>query len=84
MIMPTTTAPSSELVTLRDGHSVPLAALQVLWGLEDRQFDITLTDTGKIRVRPASALTVADRLAIRLHRETLWTLVAASCEERVT
>ncbi len=82
--MATTTAPSSELVTLRDGHSVPLAALQVLWGLEDRQFDITLTDAGKIQIRPASALTVADRRAIRLHRETLWTLIAATREERVT
>ena len=80
--MVTATVPSSELVTLKSGLSVPLAALRVLWDLEDRQFDVSLTSAGKIRVCPASALTTADRDAITEYRETLRTLVVY-CDEVV-
>lgn len=82
--MSTTIAPSSELVTLRSGLAVPTMALRLLWDLEQRQFDVSLTSEGKIRVRPASALTLADRDAITEYRAVLRLLLASFCEEIVT
>ena len=72
----TTTSPVSELVSLRGGLVVPVAALRVLWALEERDFNIWLTDTGGLRVAPGSKLTTADRRAIAEHRDALRELVA--------
>ena len=71
-----TTSPVSELVVLRDGLAVPVEALRVLWTLEERNFDIWLTDTGGLRVAPGSKLTADDRAAIAEHRDALRELVA--------
>ena len=74
--MPTTMSPVSELVSLRGGLAVPVAALRVLWALEEREFNIWLTDTGGLRVAPGSRLTSDDRAAIAQHRDALCALVA--------
>ena len=66
----------SELVTLRGGVSVPVAALRVLWGLEERALDVRLAADGALLVGPAERLTPDDRAAIREHRDTLRELVS--------
>ena len=71
-----TTAPDSELVSLRGGLVVPVEALRVLWQLEERSFDVRLADDGVLLVAPASRLTIADRAAIAEHRDELRLLVA--------
>ena len=76
----TETAPTSERVLLKSGRSVSLAALRVLWDLEDRAFDLRLTAESTIRVRPAAALTAADRAAILVHRDELRVLIAYCTE----
>ncbi len=72
-----TTLPVSEyqIVTLRDGLAVPVAALRILWGLEARDFGVSLADDGVLLVSPASKLTAGDRQAISQHRDALRTLV---------
>ena len=55
---------------------MPVEALRVLWTLEERDFDIWLTDTGDLRVAPGSKLTADDRAAIAEHRDALRELVA--------
>ena len=70
-----TTAPVSELVTLRGGLAVPVEALRVLWGLEERAFDVRLADDGVLLVTPGSRLTIDDRQIIRRHRDDLRRLV---------
>ena len=77
-----TTAPVSELVALRGGFAVPVEALRILWSLEERSFDIRLADDGVLLVAPASRLTIADRTAIRSHRDDLRQLVGY-CDEVV-
>ena len=72
----TTIAPASELVALRSGLVVPVMALRVLWGLEERDFDVRLADDGALLVAPGSKLTTADRRAIAQHRDALRELVA--------
>ena len=47
----------------------------MLWSLEERDFDVRLADDGRLRVAPGSALTAADRAAIRDHHDELVTLV---------
>ena len=69
-------APVSELVTLRGGLAVPVVALRVLWGLEERHFDVRLADDGALLVAPGSKLTAGDRAAIAEHRDALRDLVA--------
>lgn len=68
-------AEAVEVVTLRGGVTVPLAALQLLWGLEARAFEITALADGCLHVRPKARLTTEDRDAIRRHRTDLVTLV---------
>ena len=75
-----TTLPVSELIALRGGLAVPVAALRILWALEERDFNVWLTDTGGLRVAPASKLTTDDRRAIRCHRDDLRQLVGY-CDE---
>ena len=57
MSLPFTVAP--ELVTLKGGLTVSVAALRVLWGLEDRHFDLQV-DGDLLLVRPKSRLTPDD------------------------
>ena len=71
-----TIAPASELVALRGGLAVPVEALRLLWGLEERDFDVRLADDGALLVAPGSKLTTADRRAIAEHRDVLRELVA--------
>jgi hypothetical protein len=67
--------PSSELVVLRGGLSVPLPALQILWDLEQRCFSVTVSEDGLLKVRPGEQLTEHDRQRIRQHRDALVMLV---------
>lgn len=71
----TTTSPVSELVSLRSGLVVPVEALRILWLLEERDFDLQLSDDGVLLVAPASKLTTDDRRTIRRHRDDLRQLV---------
>jgi hypothetical protein len=58
-------------------------ALALAQHLAARWFELSVTDAGKLSVRPARWLTDTDRLAIRTHRDALIALVrttpAASC-----
>jgi hypothetical protein len=58
----------SNYVTLAGGLTVPLAALQVLWALEDRGVQLQLEGTDGIVARPKQLLTDADRAEIRRYR----------------
>ena len=71
-----TTAPASELVSLRGGLVVPVEALRILWHLEERSFDVRLANDGALLVVPGSRLTTDDRAAIAEHRDALRELVA--------
>ena len=64
-----------QLVALRGGLAVPVEALRILWLLEERDFNVWLTDTGGLRVAPGSKLTTDDRAAIAEHRDALRKLV---------
>ena len=72
-----TTSPDSEhqIVSLRGGLVVPVEALRILWLLEERDFDLQLSDDGVLLVAPASKLTTDDRRTIRRHRDALRQLV---------
>ncbi len=76
MSSPSTAVP--ELVTLKDGLSVSLAALRVLWNLEERGLDLR-AEGDVLLIRPRSRLTAADDAAIRSYRDELLTLVR-TCE----
>lgn len=80
--MLTTTSTTSETVVLRGGLSVPLAALRLLWSLEDRGLVIRLDPTGELRIGPREYLTDADRANIRRWRDALAAAVAY-CDTRV-
>jgi hypothetical protein len=60
---------------LRGGLTVPRAAIQLLWSLEDRGFTLCSED-GRLVVAPRSRLTVDDDRAIRRHRDELLRLIA--------
>ena len=53
-----------QFVTLRNGPTLPLAVIQLAWGLEGRGFELSLTSTGDLTVAPVDALTNSDRTAI--------------------
>ena len=72
----TLTNSETELVSLRGGLAVPLAALQLLWALEDRGMTVTLNGRGVLLVGPRRELTAEDREQIREHKDTLKALVA--------
>jgi hypothetical protein len=63
-----------EVVTLSGGLTVSLASLQVLWSLEDRQFDIRVNGDALL-IRPRARITPDDDRAIRDHRLELVALV---------
>ena len=60
-----------QLVALRGGYAVPVAAVRILWLLEERDFDVRLADDGVLLVVPGSKLTPDDRTAIARHRDAL-------------
>lgn len=77
-----TSSETQPVVVLRGGLSVPLAALRVLWDLEDRGLTVRLADGSGLLVGPPRRLTDADRSAIRRHRDQLIRLVR-DCDEVV-
>lgn len=66
---------SVDVVTLRGGTPVPLAAIQLALDLEERGITMRLDD-GTLVVRPRSLLTEDDIARIREHRDALKTFVA--------
>ncbi len=76
------TSSRSEFVALKGGLAVPLAALQLLWRLEDRGLEVRLSERGGLLVGPRAELTPDDRAAIREHKPVLVTLVAYAEEAR--
>lgn len=69
------TASPSETVTLRGGLTVTLPALQLLWSLEERGFNLRVGPSGRLVVSPASRLTPDERAALREHRDAIVALV---------
>lgn len=67
--------PTTDLITLRGGLSVPLPALRLLWDLEARGFSF-VAEAGHLVVSPRSRLTPHEDAAIRQHRDELLALVA--------
>jgi hypothetical protein len=67
-------ATDTPTIVLRGGLQVPLNALRLLWGLEERGFNITEEDS-MLGVSPRSKITAADDIAIRQHRDELLELV---------
>ena len=68
--------PGSELVTLKGGVVVPLPAIWVALDLEARGCRFDVDGDGGLLVRPAAALTPADRVAIAKWKPELVTLTA--------
>lgn len=64
------------LVTLKDGHVAPLAAIELLLDLERRVFHLEPVEGGRLRVTPPERLTEADRAAIHRHKPELLQLIA--------
>ena len=62
------------VVVLRGGLSIPLAAMQLLWNLEDRGFTLC-SEADRLVVAPRSQLTPDDDALIRQHRDALLALV---------
>jgi hypothetical protein len=76
--LPFTAEPeTTELIVLRGGTMIPLAALSLLWALEDRGFTVSV-DGASLLVRPRSRLTPDDDRAIRAYQTELLALVAYS------
>ncbi len=71
--MATTSAP--ERVMLGGGLSVPLAALQLLWALENRGLDVQLDAGGGVIVGPLHHLTDTDKQMITDYRDPLRALI---------
>lgn len=69
---------SSELVPLKDGPAVPLAAILLHLALEERGFSVRV-EGSLLCIAPASQLTAADHAAIRQHRDALFG-IATYCE----
>lgn len=76
------TATKAENVVLRGGFSVPLAALQLLWNLENHGLTLAVDADGLLVVAPRSLLTDEDDRGIRSFRDQLVTLVRACQEEQ--
>lgn len=63
-----------DLVTLEGGLIIPLKALQLVWGLEDRGIDLEL-DRDAIIVRPKGVLSDEDHDQIRQLRPHIVALI---------
>ena len=68
-------ATSSDLVTLRGGLVVPLAALELLWELERRGCAVRREGDGMLFVGPRELVTAADAVRIRAYRDDVLALV---------
>ena len=60
-----------ELVTLKGGVTVSIAALRLAWDLEARGFTVRLADDGGLLVSPRTKISTDDDVAIRQHRAEL-------------
>lgn len=69
---------ASDFVMLRGGLTLPLAAVQLAWSLEDRGLHLDL-DGDVLNVGPGDRLTDEDRALIRRWKPHLVALVR-SCE----
>lgn len=70
-----------EFVTLREGMTVPLSALELLWALEGRGVSVSVepeTNGFGIYARPHEAVSVEDRRLIHKYRFALAVLVRAA------
>ena len=70
-----TTTVSNENVVLKGGLSVDIAALRLLWALEDRGLDVRLAADGDLLVGPRAELSADDRAGIRAYRNQVVQLV---------
>ncbi len=61
---------AADLVVLHGGPAVPLAALQVIWDLEERGFSLR-RDGDCLVVTPGSRLTGEDKAVISRHRQAV-------------
>jgi hypothetical protein len=68
------------VTTLSRGPTIAVAALYVLWDLEERGFALSVRED-RLYVTPYDQLTEADVAAIRRHRDALVALVRY-CETR--
>jgi hypothetical protein len=59
---------------------VALAALRLLWDLEDRGLDLRIAADGRLHVTPAARLKPTDGPMIRVHRDALRALISI-CEQ---
>ena len=72
-------APATDYVTLKGNATVPLAALQLVWSLEDRGFDLSLDEDQALRILPTDQLTETDLAGLHRWRRELVTIVAYEC-----
>jgi TubC N-terminal docking domain len=72
-------APAPEVVTLKGNVTVPLPALQLIWSLEDRGFDLSLDEDEGLTILPIDQLTETDRAGLHRWRRELATIVAYAC-----
>lgn len=71
---------ASDFVTLRGGLTLPLAAVQLAWSLEDRGLHLGIDRDGEVlSVGPSDRLTDDDRAMIRRWKPHLVALVR-DCE----
>jgi hypothetical protein len=70
----TTMTSPSEVIALRAGPTVALAALRVLWQLEARGFSFEVRED-RLYVTPRDQLTPIDEADIRTYRDELCALV---------
>jgi len=72
--------PTTQFVTLKDGPTLPLPALQLAWNLEDRGFCFCLDTYQQVIVEPRDRLTDKDRAAIARWRHHLGAIIGHRCE----
>jgi hypothetical protein len=65
---------ASDFVTLIDGPTLPLAAIQLAWSLEDRGVVLSVRD-GELLVGPRHLLTEVDREGLRRWRYHIMAIV---------
>ena len=68
------TAAESDFVQLRDGPTVPLAALRFLWELEARGCYVR-QDRGLVVITPGRLVTDQDKATLRRYRSSLLALL---------
>lgn len=67
---------ASDFVTLRDGCTLPMAAVELAWSLENRGLHLAIDGAGDVlSVGPGDRLTDTDRAQIRRWKPHLLALV---------